>query len=199
MSGVVGPRRLYVAGARLMPTGQTISYASGDDGDNQFGRPVDFLTLQLNNPFGNTNRFTDELGGQTYTNDIVIDWSTYDGYIVLGWYMDFFVETNWSTSMTAAQGQSIGGFSSGWRLPNRTELLSIVNIGVTSVGTLNYPPFNYTGTQYNVFTSSTDPLITTRAFILTLSIGTLGIIVKTAGGPRYKPCRNFTVNGTNLT
>jgi hypothetical protein len=33
-----------------------------------------------------TSRFTDELGGQTYTNDIVLDWSTWNGSTLLGWY-----------------------------------------------------------------------------------------------------------------
>jgi hypothetical protein len=33
----------------------------GDDGDLQRGRGVNFLTLDFNNGFGNTNRFTDDL------------------------------------------------------------------------------------------------------------------------------------------
>ena len=73
-------------GADLMKTGQTTSYRTGDDGDIEAGRDVDFFTLASNNPFGNTNRFTDELGGATYTNNIVIDWSTYNGTNVLGYY-----------------------------------------------------------------------------------------------------------------
>ena len=72
-------------GATIMKTGQTVSYRTGDDGDIEAGRATDFLTLASNNPFGNTNRFTDELGGQTYTNNIVIDWSTYNGTDVLGY------------------------------------------------------------------------------------------------------------------
>jgi len=71
--------------AKLMKTGQTTSYRTGDDGDLERGRNVSFTVLAENNPFGNTNRFTDELGGQTYTNNIVIDLSTYDGSNVFGW------------------------------------------------------------------------------------------------------------------
>jgi len=71
--------------AKLMKTGQTTSYRTGDDGDLEAGRNTSFTVLAENNPFGNTNRFTDELGGSTYTNNIVIDWSTYDGSTVLGW------------------------------------------------------------------------------------------------------------------
>jgi hypothetical protein len=78
-------------GATLMKTGQTTSYRTGDDGDLEEGRATDFFTLATNNPFGNTNRFTDELGGSTYTNNIVIDWSTYDniGGTVLGYYSNY--------------------------------------------------------------------------------------------------------------
>jgi hypothetical protein len=65
--------------AKLMKTGQTTSYRTGDDGNIQAGRATSFSVLAENNPFGNTNRFTDELGGQTYTNNIMIDWSTFDG------------------------------------------------------------------------------------------------------------------------
>jgi hypothetical protein len=31
-----------------------------------------------------TARFTDELGGQTYANDIVLDWSTWNGSYFVG-------------------------------------------------------------------------------------------------------------------
>jgi hypothetical protein len=72
-SGGVAP-----VGATLMKTGQTTSYRTGDDGDIEAGRAASFLTLGTNNPFGNTNRFTDELGGSTYTNKIAIDWCCYD-------------------------------------------------------------------------------------------------------------------------
>ena len=51
-------------GATLMQTGQTTIFRTGDDADRRAeGRDVDFFTLPSNNPFGNTNRFTDELGG----------------------------------------------------------------------------------------------------------------------------------------
>jgi hypothetical protein len=77
--------KAFLTSAKLMKTGQTTSYRTGDDGDLEVGRNVDFFTLAENNPFGTTDRFTDELGGSTYTNNIVIDWSTYDGSTVLGW------------------------------------------------------------------------------------------------------------------
>ena len=63
-------------GATILKTGQSVSFRTGDDGDIEAGRATSFLTLASNNPFGNTNRFTDILGGQTYATAVVIDWST---------------------------------------------------------------------------------------------------------------------------
>ena len=44
-------------GDLLQKTGQTTSYRTGDDGDIEAGRDVDFTTLKADNPFGNTNLF----------------------------------------------------------------------------------------------------------------------------------------------
>ena len=60
-------------GKDLMKTGQTTSYRTGDDGDLEKGRDANFLTLSGNNPYGNTTRFLDELGGTSFTNKIVIN------------------------------------------------------------------------------------------------------------------------------
>jgi hypothetical protein len=187
-------------GATLMRTGQTTSYRTGDDADTRAeGRAVDFFTLASNNPFGNTNRFTDELGGQTYTNNIVIDWSTYDGTTVLGWYrVRNAVNITWNDAIDEALTLSIGGFTSGWRLPNVNEGLSIMNFENTS--SLNYSPFNNNlGTGRN-FTSTTNSINTAQAFTITASSGIAPASKTTVGtGWRYIPCRTFTVTGTTLT
>jgi hypothetical protein len=116
-------------GATLMKTGQTTSYRTGDDGDLQIGRATDFFTLASNNPFGKLDRFTDELGGQTYTNDIVIDWSTYDGSTVLGYYrISNGVNINWNDAIDNSLLVSIGTFTTGWRLPNIKELYNLIII-----------------------------------------------------------------------
>src|SRR6056300_168724 len=47
--------------ASLFKTGANVSYQAQDDGALQFGNGVDFFTLNANNPFGNLNRFTDNL------------------------------------------------------------------------------------------------------------------------------------------
>lgn len=182
-------------GATLMKTGQTTSYRTGDDGDIEAGRLISFSVLEKNNPFGNTNRFTDELGGQTYTNNIVIDWSTYDGTNVLGWYRTAnATNVAWTTAIDGALILSIGTYTTGWRLPNIMEFCSIMNWGLTSY--LNYAPFNFGGLS---FQTSTTWGFTTTNNITIGSTGFPGISAKTNASGRFVGVRNFTVTGTTLT
>lgn len=186
--------------AKLMKTGQTTSYRTGDDGDLEAGRNTSFTVLAENNPFGNTNRFTDELGGQTYTNNIVIDWSTYDGSTVLGWRRTTNgVDISWNNAIDGALLVSIGTFTTGWRLPNYHELNSLLNLGSAIANSLNYSPFNLTDSTLFYWTSSTYVNIA-WAYALRVSISAI------AGNPktnttsfRYIPCRTFTVTGTTLS
>jgi hypothetical protein len=184
--------------AKLMKTGQTTSYRTGDDGDLEAGRNVDFTTLAENNPFGNANRFTDELGGSTYTNNIVIDWSTYDGSTVLGWRRTTNgVDITWNNAIDGALTVSIGTFTTGWRLPNIYELF-LLNI-MDSLRGLNYPPFN-NNTNEIFWSSTTSHPTTTQAYAINnaTKIST-GTAKTTASGQRYIPCRTFTVTGTTLS
>tara|TARA_R110002126_G_scaffold62250_6_gene160418 strand:+ start:1136 stop:1948 length:813 start_codon:yes stop_codon:yes gene_type:complete len=180
--------------AKLMKTGQTISYRTGDDGFLQEGRATDFLTLAENNPFGDTFRFTDELGGQTFTNDIVIDWSTYDGATVLGWYKGAFPLENWNDAIDNSLILSVATFTSGWRIPNVYEAFSITNIVMN--GVWNYAPFNNT-TLTVCWTSSTVVSSTSSAY------GSWSNGLNTARGKTNNSysfrCRTFTVTGTTLS
>lgn len=184
--------------AQLMKTGQTTSYRTGDDGDLERGRNVSFTVLAENNPFGNTNRFTDELGGQTYTNNIVIDWSTYNGSTVLGWRRtQNGVNVTWTAAIDGALTVSIAPFTSGWRLPNLMEFLSIVRHETPS-GT-SYAPIslNYTG---NFWTSTTNIKNTTQAYAVNQFDMLFFPTVKgSVSDFRYIPCRTFTVTGTTLS
>lgn len=185
--------------AKLMKTGQTTSYRTGDDPNLATGRATSFSVLSANNPFGNTNRFTDELGGTTYTNNIVIDWSTYDGSTVLGWYRLRRPATGtytWNQAIDNALTFTIGTFTSGWKLANIMEYLSLVNWGNTPANKINYAPFSLVG---DFWSSTTDANSTTSAFYLinstTLHVFTTG---KTSGiGSLFN--RVFTVTGTTLT
>ena len=188
--------------AKLMKTGQTTSYRTGDDGDIEAGRATDFTTLAENNPFGNTNRFTDELGGQTYTNDIVIDWSTYDGATVLGWRRtNNGADITWNNAIDGALAVSIGTFTTGWRLPNIQELFSLAN---WAGQVFNYSPLNLGITVFNYWTGTTFYNAATRAYVITNqtsgTAATISQITKTTSGSmRYIPCRVFTVTGTTLS
>ena len=128
--------------SRIIKSGLTTSYRTGDDGDLQRGRATDFLTLASNNPFGNLDRFTDTLGGSTYANSIVLDWSTYDGTEVLAYYIgDSATARNWNTAIDWAVALTTDS-KTDWQLANIRELLNICNYASASI--LNYSPFNKT-------------------------------------------------------
>jgi len=186
------------AGATILKTGQTVSYAAGDDGDLEAGRAVDFFTLATNNPFGNANRFTALDGSQTYTNDIFIDWSTYDGATAIGYYKGDVENRTWLTAISFANSLSIAGYSN-WRLTNRNELLNLCRYEINQT-VFNYSPLSLSvATTY--WTSTVVTTITSNAY--TVSSGT-GISRDSANRTdstvgRTVFCRNFTVTGTTLT
>jgi hypothetical protein len=177
-----------------MKTGQTTSYRTGDDGDLEAGRATSFTVLASNNPFGNTNRFTDELGGQTYTNNIVIDWSTYNGSNVLGYYIGSLgVNRVFDAAIDWGLNLSVGLFTSGWRLLNRKELDNILwDGGISIADNLNYNPFNI-GT-INIGTS-------TNYSTTWINRATTGGVVTTSKTTALRTIavRTFTVTGTTLT
>jgi hypothetical protein len=155
-------------------TGQKTSYAVNDDGDLERGNGADFTTLSHNNYFGNTNRFTDDLGGQTYTSGWVIDWATWNqitGDFIM-WYKTAQTGATWTNAL-AGQPYSVGGFAD-CLLPNATEIGMLYNFGLASA--LNYAPFNYTvaGTATNLWTTTTVPSATTTA------IAFQGLVVEAA-------------------
>lgn len=194
----LGPCPPTLTTAKLMKTGQTTSFRTGDDGDIEAGRDVDFFTLAENNPFGNTNRFTDELGTQTYTLNIVIDWSTYDGSTVLGWNrLSNGININWNDAIDNSLLFTQGTFLTGWRLPNIYELF-LINI-MSSLRGLNYAPFNNNSND-TYWTSTTAHPSTANAYsFVNATKVTANTSKNTTSGMRYIPCRTFTVTGTILT
>jgi len=188
-------------GATIMRTGATTVYRTGDDADTASqGRAVDFLTLPSNNPFSNTNRFTDELGGQTYTNNIVIDWSTYNGTTVLGVNrLDIASRTasTWNNAIDNSLALSVGTFTTGWRLWNKNEAFNFMNAG--SFRVYDYSPLNSgTGNTTPFWTSDTYEQASTNAFLVR-NDGSMTLASKT-GSPGYPVAvRTFTVTGTTLS
>ena len=192
-----------ISTATLMRTGATTSYRTGDDLDTSSeGRATDFFTLAELNPFSNYDRFTDELGTQTYADDIVIDWSTFNGATVLGYYRvrGTYSDIPWNDAIDNSLLFTKGSYTSGWRLPNFAEFVSLVNY--SGVRPIDYAPFNFTS-NLNFWTSTTVATSTTTAYVLqnytALSYVISRIKTNTSIGYRAIPCRTFTVTGTILT
>ena len=140
-------------GQTLQKTGQTVSYAQHDDGDTERGRLTNFLTLPSNNPFGNTNRFTNKTGGQTYTNSVAFDWSTYNGSTVLAYYFGDANTRPWATQLTQYKNSTIDGLK-GWDLINFVEMVNIMDFSLMANYQLNYPPFSTTRRYFWVSTQT---------------------------------------------
>ena len=183
-------------GCLPLKTSQTTSYRTGDDGTFQAGRSVDWFTLNGNNFFGNTNRFTDELGGQTFANDIVIDWSTYNGSVVIGWYRVISAFVNWDDATDQSLLLSIGGYTSGWRLPQINELSQLAKWGESN-RLMEYAPFGFTNQNNRLFSSTTYDLTTTNVQGMHFQM-VIGQLSKSTTY-QYLPCRIFTPLGTALT
>lgn len=199
---IVLPASVAPIGARLMKTGQTTSYQTGDDGTHQSGRLTSFMVLASNNPFGNTNRFTDELGGQTYTKGIMIDWAQTDGSTVQGYYFNSNSSRTWSAFITWANALSITGFTSGWRPVNKLEVETLFNYGASTFA-LNYAPLNNMfvingGSDRYFWASNTYPNGTTSAWYTDTYNWSFNLTGK-GGATMGFAIRTFTVTGTTLS
>lgn len=160
-----------IAYQRPSLTGQVISQANNDDAWNLANNIYDytppanpthmaeldhdnataanaFLKLKNLNIFNNYDRFTDDAGGQIYTNPYAIDHLS-----GLGWWLTVQVSgNNWAAHLSNAAAATDGGFSD-WRMPNISEWDSIQNANGTLIKWIGYAPFSQTGTQ-NWWTST---------------------------------------------
>jgi hypothetical protein len=143
---VINTSSFMPVGATLQKTGQTTSYATGDDGATQRGRLTNFTTLPFNNPHGNTNRFTNKNGNQGYGGGVAIDWSTFNGSTVLAYYFGDNTFRSWSAQLTQYTNSTIDGLN-GWQLFNVTEALNIMNFNYPNGFLYNYAPFNLGGSR----------------------------------------------------
>ncbi len=182
----------------LMPlkTGQTTSYATNDDGDLQRGRLTNFNTIPYNNPFGGTDRFTDELGGQTYTNNIIIDWSSWDGgTAVLGYcfsnHSSYAFPRNWADWMSNSP-YTCSSFT-GWYLANYQE----ASVVFSCEDAYNYSPFNYTDEFWTSTSNVHEP--STRA--IGYRAATVMSLIRSFKTQNLRSLltRTFTVTGTTLS
>jgi hypothetical protein len=184
--------------ATLMKTGQTTSYRTGDDGDIEAGRATDFLTLD-SAPLHNdgsatlnttTARFTDTLGGSTYANDIVLDWSTWNGSTLLGWRRTSLGLLSWNNGIDNSLSLTFAGFAI-WRMPNNIEINSIANFELTAVH--NYSPFNINSEMWS---STTYAPATSSAWRIQ-AVGVWGVSGKTNSRDVY-PVRTFSLSTLNV-
>jgi hypothetical protein len=191
-----------VSAKGLLPiqTGQTTSYATNDDGDLQRGRLTDFNTIPYLNPYGDNFRFTDELGGQTFTNNIVIDWSTWDGgssvngYCFSG-YSNEINTQSWGNWMLNSP-YTCSTFAD-WYLVNFQEMSSLLNMDETYG--INGYPFNIPYTSQNrMSTSTTHSANPNQALLKQYNENYISSASKTNA---YKAMliRIFTISGTTLS
>lgn len=166
------------------PTGQTTSYATGDDAyywtnvwQPLFATAIvgkrpqlsDFTTLISNNSFGNTSRFTDSLGGQVYgAGNGSLSNYVIDHYTGFGIYNVLTESISFATAISNAEASSQHGFTD-WFIGNTNHIISIINKHI--VLPLNYSPFNNTGGGASVthlWTSSTCAGDTAFANVVTI-------------------------------
>jgi hypothetical protein len=118
---------------------------------------ADRVTLAENNVHGNTNRFTDRSGGQTYSDNIVQDHLT-----GIEWYRVLQTAATWNSAIDGALALSVGG-NTDWKLPTTKLIDSIANDAAGNASnSLNYAPFNISNSNY--WTSSTYGVTTTSAW-----------------------------------
>jgi hypothetical protein len=194
--------------ATLMRTGQTTVYRTGDDADTSSeGRDTDFFTLDAA-PLHNdgsatinttTARFTDELGGQTYANDIVLDWSTWNGSTLLGYSrVNIATGNTWEQAIDNSLTYSLGTFTSNWRLSNIKEIFNILNYQNTRTTLLNYAPLNLSSSS-RIYWSSTTIVGTTTAVYAFSNTGLIVQQSKTSSAFfTYIPVRTFSLSTSNV-
>ena len=124
------------------------------------------------------------MGGSTYANDIVIDWSTYENSTgdVLMIKKTLLTTANLSTQIAAIQALTVGGFTD-WEMTNINELFYLCKKGTLSSVSpnqgMNYAPFNFANVQ---IWSNTGVGATTALFIRTYNTG---LIIVGAEGSSY--------------
>ena len=119
--------------------------------DDQAATP--FTILKNNNIHSDLNRYTDELGLQTYANDLVVD-----HYTGLMWHRLVLTAVNFDTACLNAFNSTVGGFTD-WFLPDINTIRTIMNADAGQLSasnrSLGYTPFNITTTSFWSSTSRT--------------------------------------------
>jgi VCBS repeat-containing protein len=105
---------------------------------------VNHTTLNRNNPFGNTNRFTAPDGTQTYTDGIVLDWyQADDNARTVPMYGVTLIASTTLANQLAGEPYTVGAYND-FMLIEVEDLFALVNprAGAITDG-LNFSPFNH--------------------------------------------------------
>jgi hypothetical protein len=181
--------------AFLLKTGETVNYGTGSDGQVQSGRGTSWLVMSENNMFGNTNRFTDTLGGSAYANNIVLDHqsrSPLTGQLLGYDKADVVTARTWAAMLTYANTKTVAGYS-GWRLTNDRELTNLRREGTNY--SWGYAPFNWfgAGVMDYAWTSTTYHLSPANAY-LWFNTSTVAQQARDKTGSYFGMfCRTFTL------
>ena len=181
-----------------LPTGQTTVYRIGDDADIEAtifapvrvanslkvkNSLVDYETLGNNSSFGNTVRFSDDLGTEIFSSSLMID-----NYTGLMWYRNFFAVDSggFDSIIDAALASTQGGFSD-WFLPSTSQQISIMDNGNPSK--VFFKPLGNNTFNNTVLSSTTLPSATTSVMRFNNQIASLNSTSKTGTLSRYYICR----------
>ncbi len=129
---------VWAAPAPVAKTGQTISHATGDDGDLEKGVPSPNPRFTDNND----NTVTDNLTGLMWAKDA-----------------NLFGRRKWTTALNDANNLSYGGVCgtsyTDWRLPNIRELTSLIDYEVWPVTSMWDSVFDNVQLTHDGYWSST--------------------------------------------
>ncbi len=171
------------ASTTVWKTGQTTSYAAGDDGDLRMGAawPDQRFTVS-------GDCVTDNLTGLVWTKDA-----------------NRFGERTWQQALNDANGLDLCGHTD-WRLPNRKELISLVDYSRHDLALPAGYPFLFTGVTGNYrYWSSTTSDSLTRVSIVSFSYGYFDGELKNStlfvwpvsGGSGACPGQSVRIEGTD--
>ncbi|MBF0338837.1 MAG: DUF1566 domain-containing protein [Nitrospirae bacterium] len=170
-----------MAGTVSLPqTGQTTSYAAGDDGAIRAG--VAWPSPRFTD--NSTPTVTDNLTGLMWTKD-----ANLAGIVTWHQALDYIASMN--------NGAGTYGYTD-WRLPNVNELESLVNVGQANIATwLNLQGF--TNVQSSHYWSSTSCAVNTSdAWIVYMDAGSLSAYVRSNGSSYVWPVRSGQVGNSAI-
>ena len=148
-------------GGRVFKTGQTTSFATGDDGDFQAGTPVP------------SPRFTDNGDGTITDNLTGLTWLKNASCLGQQTWANALAAANALADSNVACSLEDGSVAGDWRLPNRNELTSLLDLGTFDPALPAGHPFMNVADFY--WSSTTVAVETIAAWNVFFNFGSVGI------------------------